>query len=705
MQETPEVRAATPRRLRRLEPPRAEFKTEEKSPSHVARARVALRIVGAGLWFGLAAGLAEVGFLMYVIAQNPIQYLGQHQMSRHYSWMLPLGLAVVFGGAAAIVSVLVWVKGVQQAWKIALGMMVALTVYSLGSLYSGLYELAVIVLAVGIGVQLGPWLSRHLQLLKWVAGLSTPVMVGVIAFQGVTIFNREVLAEQKAVAALPPAKANAPNVLLVVLDTVSAEHLSLYGYHKPTTPRIEALASQGVTFDMARSTANWTLPAHCSIMTGYLPNELHVGTALHPLDSKYPTLAEFFAKQGYYTTGIVGNTYFCSTWHGLSRGFQHYEDFYEQNLDISVGSALRCSCLGRRLTALVCGTAYNAREGVVSPPKDAIKINKDFAHWLKGHDDRPFFAFLNYNDAHDPYQTPPGFNRHLGKVPQTPEEEEGLRNYGGFLGEQHLDVSIQPKPIDLELARDAYDDCILALDTSLGQLFDSLLHRGILDNTIVIVTADHGEGFGLHNQYAHGASLYRSEVHVPLIIYDPSRSEKGLRVTAPVSTREIAATLADMVGKADKSPFPGRSLVGFWDPSRPEPEAADDSVVSLVQIQLDPAKEPNPKRAPPWWAYSRRWSSKTGFTSVMNSATRNSITSGPIRKRLTTWPIGRNSRRSWIGAARPGKRSGPDPRSGRFTRFRSRNRKEPARRKLLPRPVGPDGSCIEKLELALVSHV
>ncbi len=409
---------------------------------------------------------------------------------------------------------------------------------------------------------------------------------------------RQDRAERAIQAALPPVEPGTPNVLLIVLDTVRADHLSLYGYGRETTPTLDALVRRGVTFEMARSPAPWTLPAHCSIFTGRWPNELHIGTPTQPLDATYPTLAEFFAKQGYQTAGFVGNTYYCNTWFGLARGFQHYEDFYEHEDRISIESAVRCSYLGRRLISLVTEPAYNARSDTPNPPKDARKINHDFARWLESRHDRPFFAFLNYFDAHDPYLTPPGTQKHFGVVPESSQDRDRIRFWDKFIVEHAQNLSLNPPERDLALAEDAYDDGIFALDQQLGELFEALERQGILENTIVVVTSDHGEEFGGHELYGHGMSLYRPELHVPLLIVAPSGAPEGRRVPEVVSTRNIAATLADLTGRSAASPFPGRSLASYWDDSREAPARADDEVVSILSILDHPRAQPRSNVAP-----------------------------------------------------------------------------------------------------------
>src|SRR5262249_15471942 len=132
---------------------------------------------------------------------------------------------------------------------------------------------------------------------------------------------------ERRAAAKPVAKGST-NVLFIVMDTVRAKNLSLYGYPRPTTPRLAGLASRGVRFAEALSVAPWTLPSHASMFTGRWSTELFEYPE-EGLDDTYPTLAEYLGESGYATAGFVANTYYCNSGFGLSRGFDHYEDFYE----------------------------------------------------------------------------------------------------------------------------------------------------------------------------------------------------------------------------------------------------------------------------------------------------------------------------------------------------------------------------------------
>ena len=150
-------------------------------------------------------------------------------------------------------------------------------------------------------------------------------MLGLVLILAGWVVGGEWLAERReASRPLPPG--DPPNVLLITLDTVRADHLSLYGYGRPTSPVLERLARLGIRFDEARAPAPWTLPSHASMFTGRWHHELSVDW-MTPLDKKYPTLAEYLGSRGYATAGFVANLFACSYDSGLSRGFTHYEDY------------------------------------------------------------------------------------------------------------------------------------------------------------------------------------------------------------------------------------------------------------------------------------------------------------------------------------------------------------------------------------------
>ncbi len=553
---------------------------------HVPLFRSVMSIVASAAWFGLLTGFLELGILVIWHRLAIATVLGALQMNRHFPWMIPIAQLAVFLACGLPIAILAVFRP-ALAQRAANLLFWPLACFGLMLMIKGLYPVAAGLLAAGIGFQVARLIGARSGAFLRFQRISLPVLLGTVTVIGAVAYERLVLEEGRGLAALPASAPRVPNVLLVVLDTVRADRLSLYGYGRNTTPNLARLAGRGVVFGEARSAAPWTLPSHASLFTGRWPHELNV-SGDRPLDGTFPTLAEFLAKHGYATAGFVGNTYFCNSWYGLNRGFFHYEDYYEQNIIISPGEALRCTALGRWLIRLA-GTAYNVRPETANTPKDAERVNHDFLGWLKeDRGQRPFFAFLNYIDAHDPYVTPPGFDRHFGLKPESPADMELIRTW--HHGRKTKEITTR----EATLISDAYDDCLAALDEQLGRLFAALEQNGVLDDTLVIVTADHGEEFGEHGLYGHGKSVYRPETHVPLLVFGPSatRVPQGRFIAEPVSLRDVAATVVERVGLADDSPLPGSSLARFWQPAATVP-ATDGQVLSEVAIKTRIAHRPN----------------------------------------------------------------------------------------------------------------
>ena len=529
------------------------------------------KVLLTALWLGLAIGLAELGMLMLLQRWNSALTIGSLRLNRHYPWMVPVSNLLIFGACGVVLEVLArgWPK---VGTKIAT---TALAVLSLAALLLTIRELAPIaclLLACGIGSQAGRLIGPYRAGLSRLTLGTLPVLVVVVV--GLFVGRHAQFASQAREAAnRRPAAAGSPNVLFLVLDTVRAKSLSLYGYGRKTTPRLEQLAARGVRFDNARSTAPWTLPSHASMFTGLWPHEMFTHPD-QPLDPGFPTLAGALAAKGYATGGFVANTYYCNAGFGLANGFDHYEDFYAVQ-DASPLEIVRNSELGRRLIALT-GNEHSLRP---DGRKDADRVSQDFLRWAETRKDRPFFAFLNYFDAHVPYQVPDHSDIcHFGLVPESAEDAHTLASW-----QKRNDHVASAR--EIELARDAYDDCIAYLDAALGRLFDEMGRRGLLENTLVVVTADHGEQIGEHGLYGHGRSLYREELHVPLLIVQPGRTPAGAVVAEPVSLRDLPATVLGMLGVEAETSFPGSSLVATWDTSAPPRPPSAGEILSEVAIR------------------------------------------------------------------------------------------------------------------------
>ena len=509
-------------------------------------------LVNLALWFALATGAAEDSI---VLAHRHL--LGEiTRVSPHVYWMAPAANMLLFVLAAGALALIGRVWPAARTLRARTFVLTSLGVLALLLVPRWLHPLAALVLALGVGRVASRLIAIHSHgFARLVRRTAIPAA---LAFVLVALWTagRDEIRERRAVAALPEASAGAPNVLLLLLDTVRAKSLSLYGYGYPTTPNLERLAEAGVTFDLAISTSPWTLPSHGTMFTGRYPHELGTGF-LQPLDARYPTLAEVLTDHGYLTAGFTANLLYTSYVFGLDRGFQHYEDY-----EVELGQMLLSSSLGRALVTSTWLRNVLGRHELVNR-KNAEEIGKDFLSWLEGRvEGRPFFAFLNFFDAHAPYLPPEPFQRMFGP-------ESLNRHLWHFAGLRVGNEARRPDdwlehPTEAWKDLRAYEGAIAYLDQELGTLLARLKVRGTLDNTIVIVASDHGEQHGEHGLFLHWNSLYMPLLHVPLLVRYPAGVPAGVRVPEPVSLRDLPATVLELAGIPGQRGIPGSSLSRTW---------------------------------------------------------------------------------------------------------------------------------------------
>src|SRR5207253_2942347 len=207
-------------------------------------------------------------------------------------------------------------------------------------------------------------------------------VLSLVAIEG-TLWTREQLAERRLVK--PPE--GTPNVLVVVVDTLRADHASLYGYERLTTPNLDGIARQGVLFENDIAASSWTLPSHASLLTGRYPHE-HLAEDENPLDRRYPTLPEVLQRRGYRTGGFSANMYYFSRRAGFARGFIRFEDYF-----YSVGDMFFRTIWGRILNRYA---PDSPRFDELPIRKRAAEVNRELFHWIDADRNRPFFAFINY---------------------------------------------------------------------------------------------------------------------------------------------------------------------------------------------------------------------------------------------------------------------------------------------------------------------
>lgn len=521
------------------------------------------------VWFGLAAGLGEAAITAVRGWQIPDP---AWRYSADMVWMSP----AVAVAASLVVGVLF--RGIVRVFKIEYPLRLYWFVFSTLAAYMllrtarlGVRVDAAWLLAVGVAVQVarvgsGRWRTSQIMVrrsLLWLAA--------VVVLLGVGLHGTRYVSERRALALLPAVDGRLPNVLLIILDTVRAQNLSLYGYGRPTTPELRALARDGVVFDRAVATAPWTLPSHASLFTGRFAHELTADWG-SPLDDTYPTLAEALGTRGFETVGVVANLLYTTRRSGLQRGFASYHDH-----PVSPFMMLQNSWVGRLILARLEGftTSFEALVG-----KTAETVNQQFLGWLgRRNGDRPFFAFLNYFDAHGPYRPPAPFDTlFTAKLPGGQNQPRGRRGARDF-----------------ERVTAAYDGGLAYVDAQLGHLLRQMRAMGRLDNTIVIVTSDHGEHLGerANQMVGHGNSLYVQLLHVPLVIVYPPSVPAGLRFARPADIRDIPATVMDLAGLSGGSEFPGPSLSRHW----MHPAGTDATRSELILSELSAKVGEPPSRA------------------------------------------------------------------------------------------------------------
>ena len=285
-------------------------------------------VIALSVWLGLAAGLLEVATRVLCRAIAPAGRL--YMMSRHFFWLTPLANVVLFLGAGLFLVALVWPRlGNWLSPRILLALAI---LPSLMVAVPTIFPEAWFILTLGIALRAVPLLKANPARLRRVLLWSFPVLVGLVLILASSFFVADWLKQRReAGTALPPS--DTPNVLLIVLDTVRQDHLSLYGYQRPTTPSLVRLARRGIRFDSARATAPWTLPSHASLFTGRWPHELGSGWVT-PIRNEFPTLAGYLGSHGFATAGFVANAQYCSYATGLSRGFTHFEDYAFEKLNL-----------------------------------------------------------------------------------------------------------------------------------------------------------------------------------------------------------------------------------------------------------------------------------------------------------------------------------------------------------------------------------
>lgn len=330
-----------------------------------------------------------------------------------------------------------------------------------------------------------------------------------------------------------------PDIVLISMDTTRADHLSAYGYDRPTSSRLAALATEGTRLQTAYSPSATTGPSHASLFTGLPPMAHGVRKNGHVLDPAYETLAERLAERGY-ETGAIVSSYVLSRRFGYDQGFAAFDDDFSQ-ARTPEGTTL---WEGEEIVGRFYGEAEDTTDRAL--------------RWLAGREspEKPFFLFVHYFDPHDPYAPPPDY-----LPPFSPGRKEALKlNRAVFL----------------------YDTLLSLTDREIGRLLDGIEAKGRGQDPLVVVTADHGEGLMSHGHMYHGVHVYEEAVRVPLIVRWPGHVAAGRVVETPAAVVDLAPTILSLIGDGQGDPFGGAGFASLL-LAGSEPAADGDSPIFLYR--------------------------------------------------------------------------------------------------------------------------
>jgi arylsulfatase A-like enzyme len=339
--------------------------------------------------------------------------------------------------------------------------------------------------------------------------------------------------------------AGQPNVLLISIDSLRADHLGCYGYPRDTSPNIDRLAAEGARFATAVAPSAWTLPSHLTMVTGLAPVEHGVVDSGLFVGRRGTFLAEVLHDQGYATAGFVSGLYVTSRF-GYAQGFDHFDDY---------------SALPRR---------WEETHSMISSPIVVEKAERWLDRWQAKKSRRPFFVFLHMFDVHFDYTPPPPYDRMFAP------DYDGLVDATNF--RWNPDIHPAMAPGDLDQVVSLYDGEIRHADLYVGRLLDRLRSEGLLDDTVVVLTSDHGDEFYEHGRSGHGQHLLDSMLLVPLIMRYPAVIPAGRVVDRQVRLMDIGPTILEAAGLRVPAEF------GTLQPSRP---ADFRSLVDWIRAEPD----------------------------------------------------------------------------------------------------------------------
>lgn len=516
----------------------------------------------AGVLLGLVTGAIEFAMVVDAFSSDLVhaywKVLGPYAVLGLLAGLVvPIGLRVIFGspvsparGAARVVG---WLAGL-----IVFCLLSVWATYWLGSPMVKLSNLAAYVGAVLAGGVTGVVLQRVLAALlgrvetmldgsrvpfhvAWPAAIG--VLAALVLFAPTAYLSRVHSVSTVSAGTVVARADDRPNVLFIVIDALRADHLPTYGYSRQTAPTLAALARQGAVFTQAYAQASYTRASVATILTSLYPSVHKANDDRDFLSSSVVVLPEVMRAAGYATFGISSNANVSPTF-GYSRGFDEFRVWKTE-------SEFRLTLAGRALENILGPSTLGhllRESSEIVPTADAI--TDATLGWASPSARQPFFMYVHYIDPHDPYRPPAPYDAAFDHRKDPPRRGD-------------VDVlSLLPNTAERErIARniDQYDGEILYADQHVGRLLKVMEERGLLRNTLVIVTADHGEEFLDHGNEIHGRSAYEEVVRVPLILVWPGRIKPGTVTSSMVGHIDVMPTLAELAGTKAPAGAQGRS--------------------------------------------------------------------------------------------------------------------------------------------------
>lgn len=518
--------------------------------SKVLRPEFALLFFGAlcGGFIGAFAGLTE-----YLVLSCQQAFSGD-QVKGYWDIMLPYTLVGVCSGLLVAVGVCLWSAPSSFRQHLVRLVTVLLTSVVLAYLVGGVVSLQRIpaptpsnllidVAAAAVACVLSVPLYRLLhRLITRLEGSSKPLSprpfsikvpaslilltAGILFLPAVYLQRPQSSQRVSPGAAVNPTPGKRPNVVFILVDTLRADHLPMYGYSRQTAPTLTALAQQGIAFSRMYTQAPWTKPSVATLFSSLYPTVHKVNRYLDCVTDSITALPEVLRANGYKTFGVSANALISPTF-GYAQGFDELRVW-------GIMSAFRLTVMGRLWGVITDGRflreGHRTRAGVVT---DAA------LEWVSQNQQVPFFLYIHYLDPHWPYRPPAPYDQAFNYRTDPPRRAEGS---------DPLKLPPNKKaPERIGRILDQYDGEILYTDAQIARLLQGLEQLGLLKDALVIVTSDHGEEFYEHGRAGHGQSVYEELLRVPFLLWWPGHLSAGDRYDAMVGLIDVMPTLLTLL--------------------------------------------------------------------------------------------------------------------------------------------------------------